>query len=685
MGKPESEGRDRVTIPRRLRKPLAGLLIALCSIGAALTLSRAALFRAMEWKIYDLELRSTAQPQAASPSIVLIEIDDRSIERMAQNDFGRFPWPRDTYATLLRYLERGRPKAIAFDILFLEDDKGPEGSSRDQEFAKATERLGNVVHAVEVNDTHPYRPPLPARTGFRLNHDVEEHQSVKLPLPALAAASRMLGSTFMLLDSDGPVRRAVPFVRQGDAYYPSLGLATSMVALGLEPADVRLSGTVLELGPRRIPLYESEVEYLEKTRVRHMLVRYKGPAYRDERRTERTYRSFNFWDLVLSEAQLAEGSKPQVDPALFRDKIVIVGTTAAGLHDLFQTPFGEKGKMPGMQIHASVVDSILSGTFLRPAPSAWSLALLVGSAGLLGLLGVYLGFWPSLAATCVLGLGVALGARAALGAGVWVPVVPAATALVFAQFSSVAYKYFVEDKARRQVKALFSRYVAPAVVKELVEDPSRARLGGQRRLMTVLFSDIRSFTTLSEAGQPEEVIRQLNEYFTRMVGLLFAHHGTLDKFVGDMIMGLFNAPVADPEHADHAVEMGLAMLSELDSLNEGWRREGRPSFDIGIGINTGDMIVGNVGSEQTLSYTVIGDNVNLGSRLESLNKQYQSHIIISESTRQRLKKDYFMRPLGRVKVKGKTQEVEIFEVCRTQEELDIKLRQSREQAAAAGT
>jgi adenylate cyclase len=201
--------------------------------------------------------------------------------------------------------------------------------------------------------------------------------------------------------------------------------------------------------------------------------------------------------------------------------------------------------------------------------------------------------------------------------------------------------------------------------------------------MTVLFSDIRGFTTFSESRDPEDVIRQLNEYFSRMVELLFEHKGTLDKFVGDMIMGLFNAPVREPDHADNAVRMGLAMLGELKVLNERWGKEGRPALDIGVGINTGDVIVGNVGSERTLSYTVIGDNVNLGSRLESLNKEFGSHIIISEFTRNRLRGDYFIRPLGKVKVKGKNREVAIFEVCVSEEELRAKEARAAEPSSAA--
>jgi adenylate cyclase len=212
------------------------------------------------------------------------------------------------------------------------------------------------------------------------------------------------------------------------------------------------------------------------------------------------------------------------------------------------------------------------------------------------------------------------------------------------------------------MKRLFGQYVSKDVFDHLVSNPELARLGGSRREMTVLFSDIRGFTTVSESGQPEEIVRTLNEYFTRMVELVFKHSGTLDKFVGDMVMALFGAPLDDADHADHAVEAALDMIVELRTLNERWKAEGRPELDIGIGINTGPMIAGNIGSDVIMSYTVIGDDVNLGSRLESLNKQYGTRIIISESTRQQLKRKYVLRPLGDVVVKGKTRPVAIFEL-----------------------
>jgi adenylate cyclase len=212
------------------------------------------------------------------------------------------------------------------------------------------------------------------------------------------------------------------------------------------------------------------------------------------------------------------------------------------------------------------------------------------------------------------------------------------------------------------MKKLFGQYVSKDVYDQLVANPALARLGGQRREMTVLFSDIRGFTTVSERGQPEEIVHMLNQYFTRMVDLVLLHKGTVDKFVGDMVMALFGAPLDDPQHADHAVQAALDMIDELQSLNAAWQTVGRPSLEIGIGISSGPMIAGNIGSEQIMSYTVIGDAVNLGSRLESLNKQFGTRIIISDRTRAQLTGQYVFRPLGDVVVKGKSEPVAIYEV-----------------------
>jgi adenylate cyclase len=279
-----------------------------------------------------------------------------------------------------------------------------------------------------------------------------------------------------------------------------------------------------------------------------------------------------------------------------------------------------------------------------------------------GVAGGFLNAWLTAAVTVVFAALFIWQSVAWFARGTWIPIAGPMLALVFAFVGDLAWKYFVEGREKRQVKKLFSRYVSKDVYDQLVANPSLAALGGGRRHMTVLFSDIRGFTTMSEKGTPEDVVKQLNQLFTRMVGVVFEHRGTVDKFVGDMIMALYGAPLDDEDHAEHAVQTALAMIKTLHQLNEEWARDGKPQLDIGIGINTGDMIAGNVGSETIMSYTVIGDAVNLGARLESLNKEYGTRIIISEATRERLKGRYDIHPLGDVIVKGKSKPVAIFEV-----------------------
>ena len=249
-----------------------------------------------------------------------------------------------------------------------------------------------------------------------------------------------------------------------------------------------------------------------------------------------------------------------------------------------------------------------------------------------------------------------------LRAGTWLNMVQPLSAMALALFAGTAYRYFVEDYQKRVVKRLFGRYVSKDVYEQLLAHPDRAELGGKRREMSVLFSDIRGFTTVTEKGNPEALVAQLNEYFSRMVDVVFRHKGTVDKFVGDMVMALYGAPLDDADHAQHAVAAAIDMVRELGELNRGWAARGMAQLDIGVGINSGDMIAGNIGSSSIMSYTVIGDNVNLGSRLESLNKEYKTRIIISDATRIRLKGDYDIRPLGDVVVKGKTRPVAIFQI-----------------------
>jgi homoserine O-acetyltransferase len=300
----------------------------------------------------------------------------------------------------------------------------------------------------------------------------------------------------------------------------------------------------------------------------------------------------------------------------------------------------------------------------RPASGGQGVNLLVLACCALavGVMGAAVSVWPAVGFALLVAAGVGWSSVLLMARGVWLDVAVPLLAVAVAAFGSTAYQYFVEGREKRQVKRTFSRFVSKDVYEQLVADPSSARVGGARRDMSVLFADIRGFTTMTERGRPEEVVAQLNEYFSRMVDEVFAHRGTVDKFVGDMVMALFGAPVADADHADHAVQAALGMLSALSGLNAAWAAAGKPPLEIGIGVNSGEMVAGIIGSDTVMSYTVIGDAVNLGSRLESLNKEYGTRLIISRATRDRLKGRYDMKPLGAVTVKGKSEPVDIFEV-----------------------
>ncbi len=658
----------------RQSRILTGVALALAAATAAWLLGLLSFFETVELKTYDLRVRLTADPAQARSDIALVAIDDSSIRRLEPN-VGRWPWPRMVHASLIDFLSRAPARVIVYDVLFTERDKrsfkvGDEtwtGEESDRALAASVQKAANVVFAADVTSDALAQTDRTAvevlQTGqpFAADTAFEQRPGVILPYAELTNAAAAVGHNFMIYDQDGPVRRTAPFVRVGPVDVPSLSVAAALLSLRLGPEGVRRTGPTLRVGEADAPLVDASIPslYGPDTAARRLLVRFTGPVMTT--RGKPTYPDFSFYDLFYSEQQIQAGEKPTIDPQVFRDKIVVIGTTAAGLSDLFTVPFAS-GKMPGMQVHANVIDNLLSHRFMRPMSPAAGIAILLLVTLVVGACGVALSVWRTVAVSSfVLAL---LGAVSLVLAtrGLWMELTRPVLGVVFATFSATAYQYFVEGREKRQVKQVFSRFVSRDVFNELMADPTRARLGGERREMTVLFSDIRGFTTFSEKGRAEDVVGQLNEYFTRMVAVLFRHQATVDKFVGDMVMALFGAPLADPDHADHAVSAGLEMLAELAKLNAGWAAEGRPTLDIGVGVNTGEMVAGNIGSDTIMSYTVIGDAVNLGSRLESLNKQYKTHIIISDQTRIRLKGRYDIESLGSVVVKGKSEEVAIYEV-----------------------
>ena len=566
---------------------------------------------------YDERVQWTARPETARRDIAIIEIDEASV-RALDPIYGRWPWPRLAHGAVINFLTRAPARVIAFDVIFAEQhvsgefkvgDQVMTGAESDRLFVDAVRRAGNVVLAAD------------AVIG-----------DVTLPFEAARKAAALVGHNVSLREF-GVTRTMTRFVDHGGAALPSLALASALYWQGAPLSSVQR---------------EPEEVFL----------RFRGPYSPENGGTP--YPVFQFFDILLSEEQLLNGQPPAVDPQLFRDKLVFVGTSAPGLFDVHSSPFREP--IPGVFLQATAADNVLSNDFMHRAPWTTDLLLTIGAGLASALAAMLLPVWGMALTVLALVAAIVMVTTWLVGSGLWVAVVAPVGAAVLAAGGTYAWRYVVEDRAKREVKRLFGRYVSKDVFTHLMSNPKVAQLGGERREMTVLFSDIRGFTTASEKSTPEAVVAQLNEYFGEMVEVLFRHKGTLDKFVGDMVMGLFGAPVPDPLHADHAVQAALEMVAALETLNARWQAEGRARLDIGIGISSGVMIAGNIGSSAIMSYTVIGDTVNLGARLESLNKEYGTRILISEGTQARLTMPVKSRKIGDVTVKGKTQPVGVYEV-----------------------
>lgn len=618
----------------------AGIIIALIVATAlsCLYVTNFRFFEVLEEKTLDMRfaVRGTVAP---GPETVIAAIDEQSIKKL-----GRFPWPRSVWGRVVDRLTEEGAKVIVFDVFFSET----ENVESDDLFQQAIRRSGRVVlpmvfDLVDADKGSGFTDRkldfLTSSAYAVIRNDDQPFSPIKarMVLPTLARLSTFatsLAHINMLPDQDGTLRWEVLAIRYHDDFYAPIGLQAARLYLGIAPEELALDYTgSVRLGDRVIPTDD----------YGRMLINYRGPNH--------TFPQYSVADIL-----------DRTTPAgTFRDKIVLIGATAIGIYDLRVTPVSSN--MAGIEKHASVVDNILRKDFIRRSETA-VLTLVFVFAILFGLALPRLGAGAGAALFLALFVGY-LGFVYYLfvAKGIWFSLVYPASALLFGYTSQTAYRFFTEERRARDIRKMFSSYVSKRIVDELIRDPSKAKLGGDRKEITVLFSDIRGFTSFSEKHQPEEVVSLLNEYLGAMTHIVFEHEGTLDKFIGDAIMALWGAPVGQPDHAERACRCALAMIEKLKELQTKWAAEGKHVIDIGIGINTGEMVVGNMGAEgKKMDYTVIGDNVNLGARLESLTRQYNSHIIISEFTYAKVKDRVEAKELGSVTVKGKQQPVVVYDL-----------------------
>ena len=647
------------------------------------------LLEQIEHFTYDNRVQATL-PGTLDPTVVIVDIDERSLAVE-----GQWPWSRDKLATLVNNLfGTYQIRALGFDIAFPEADRSSGLQLLDRlQQGELADLPGFAERAAALRSSMDNDRALaeavrgkPVVWGYYFSQHLQSQQQGAVGAICAPAMDSMAAKLYDLdwirpegytgnlgvlqatgaacgffdnptLDNDGVYRR-VPLVQLHDgAVYESLALALARLAVGqpgiefeFEPPDVRTSLHLerLRAGPLLAPVDERIA----------VMVPYRGP--------EGSFPYVTAADIIAGKA----------DAAVLKGKIVLVGTSAPGLRDLRVTPVAKA--YSGVEVHANIISGLINGGIKQKAPyySGIETTLLLA----IGILIAWAFTALSPLAAGALGAGI-LALITVLAFGLWswgnfvMPFgVPVAFTLML-YLAQLLYGYFIESRGKREISKLFGQYVPPELVEEMAANPQDISMEGESREMTVLFSDVRNFTSISEKLDAKELAAMINAFLTKQTGVVQRHRGTIDKYIGDLIMAFWGAPLPDKDHALNGVLTALEMQRAIRELDPEFEKRGWPKLHIGVGVNSGKMNVGNMGSEFRMAYTVMGDSVNLGSRLEGLTKEYGVGILISEDTRNLLPSDWAFREVDLVRVKGRGEPVAIYEPMGPKEELDPALRQ----------
>ncbi len=628
---------------------VVGTIIAV-SVIMAMVLGYMDSFQTLELRMLDLRFTLRGpQPVEDSP-IVIIAIDDQSDESTPH----RWPWPRSYFAHVVENLEEAGAAAIGIDVIFDQADK--YGEAYDDEFAAVLAKYDNIVLAGKILRTFErnktYSTIIPPYEKFRKNAD--------WGLVALEA------------DIDGFYRSYLFGQTYNDSLYPSFAAQILKDYIpGLKNSTLSADDNYFYLGDMKIP----------KNNPLSMLINFIGPAFSmpyypfdnilDDENFDllEDYDMDTFDDPGDPENEIPPGLKYS---GKLKGKIILIGATMQELHDNFPTPFLEfrsqdgdliKAEMPGVEIHANALLTVLQKNYLIQLPGKINFLILLLLALIVYFVTRYFHTAWAAASTIILVL-----IYFALSITLFVNnnlVLQMTTPFLVILFSFVGYtlhQYLMTQKEKRMLRGAFAYYVPEKVVQEIIANPDKLSLGGEERKISVLFSDVEGFTSISENLTPAELVLLLNEYLTAMTDIVLKNDGIIDKYEGDAIMAEFGMPVYYEDHAKHACETALEMQETLNELRKKWAKEGKPQLKARVGINTGEVIVGNMGSNTVFDYTVMGDHVNLGSRLEGANKVYKTYIMISEFTYEHVKDDFYTRPLDLIRVKGKTKPIAVYEL-----------------------
>jgi adenylate cyclase len=610
-----------------------------------------------EYRTWDLRARLLERPGNATSQVVTIMIDDKSLAWGKDVNGLSWPWPRELYGIVADFCKQGGAKALVFDVLYTEPSS--YGVDDDKAFADGLRRSGNAIGAMQLSsgaaaglaEKWPAEAAAPAITIDGLTAWLAKSRpsgmlfrSAELAIPGLLSSTRYIANTNLPADSaDGVYRREPLFSIFDNRVIPSEALAAWLVG---HPGETPLSikPGQFTVGSTFVPIDSNGCAIL----------RYRGPTL--------THHGYSAAAVLQAYQQIADGKAPVLDPSVFKDKYVLFGFTAPGLLDLKPTPMSRSLQYPGVEINATMLDNLLSGDFMRPMSAAATVLLLlllclgagVACSAVSGATRnalIYVAFVPLVPA-----LGIAFYAL-----GWWMQLVVVELGTLFSLVGSSLVSYATEGQQKRYIKSAFKQYLSPTIIEELIAHPESLKLGGEKRDLSIFFSDLQGFTSISEVLTPEELTLLLNDYLTAMTDIIQEEGGTIDKYEGDAIIAFWNAPLSQDDHAVRAVRAALRCQAKLDEMRPILRARVKKDLYKRIGINSGPAVVGNFGSHTKFNYTMLGDAVNLASRLEGVNKQFKTYTMISAMVKERLGGAFPLRELSRIAVVGRKEPVTVFE------------------------
>lgn len=657
-------------IPNKIKLILFGLILfTIISIVYVLTFSVA------EPKAYDYMVKTVLinklpfdnhKKVYGSDDVVLVVIDTKSVEKY------RWPWKRELYCGLLNYFSKyAKAKVVVYDsIINTLDTDNPQSDAKYFSSVKAMNNFvsGCVFTPYEWQDEKKgkeYDEAFQSKFALKLEDKTENTEEcyesiMTFPEPYfdviknVGAINISLGPIYQSLYDDQVARGYNHFIKYKGAYYPSLSMRTYLYLYNI-------SNVIFDYDKVEFPENNTTIKQLRH----HIYSNIVPLKFYKLYGGEYSHINYSAIDILNSNEQLERGQKPLLNPEMFKDKIIVIGGNVPagdGLNDNRNSAISPNH--PGVDIQATAIDNLVHHDFLIMIPQWINLLFTI-----LGMLLVYfavkmLNLTKSIYAVVLIMTGYIFAGCICFYFDVVINVITPLVMFVISTIFAYTHKYFIETKNKEKVQNAMGKYMSKDVMKRVIENIDNLGLGGKRATVTVLFSDIRGFTTISEKLSAQQVSEILNEYFSEMEPIITKYNGIINKFIGDAIMAVFGEPIQDENHAENAVKCAYEMLKKVEYLHKKWVNEGKPEIEIGIGINTGEVFVGNIGSNNRMEYTVIGDTVNLASRLESYNKTYKTKMLISAATYKHVTKIADVIKIPDVQIRGKSKKMDIYEVLK---------------------